>query len=137
MGNWYEYNFKGKRVLLVEDHPINAWVEQKLLEKVGFEVIVAEDGQIGVDQFRASEAGYFDAVLMDINMPVMDGLTAAKAIRDSMVDGAEQIPIIAMTTNGYTEDICNSKQAGMNEHLIKPIDPQILFDCLAKYLNVK
>lgn len=135
MGNWYEYDFSGKKVLLVEDHPINAWVEQKILEKVGFQVEIATNGKCGVEQFQASEDGYYDVILMDINMPVMDGLTAAKHIRSFGSDRAAQIPIIAITTNGFEEDIYNSRKAGMNEHLTKPIDPELLFKCLAKYLK--
>lgn len=134
MVKWYEYNFMGKRVLLVEDHPVNAWVAQKMLEKVGFEVLTAENGQKGVELYSAHEPFYFDAILMDINMPVMDGLTAARSIRSSDMEDAEEIPIIAMTTNGFDEDFLETKMAGMNEHLVKPVEPMTLFECLVRYV---
>lgn len=135
MGNWYEYDFSGKRVLLVEDHPVNAWVEQRILEKVGFAVEIAENGKKGVDKYLESGDEYYDAVLMDINMPVMDGLTAARLIRSMSVKGADSIPIIAMTTNGYEEDISRSLEAGMNEHLIKPVEPEVLLQCLLHFMK--
>lgn len=135
MGNWYDYNFGGKRVLLVEDHPINAWITQQMLEKVGCQVMIAENGKKGVEQFAESHEGYFDAILMDINMPVMDGWMATTLIRNTEAKGGGRIPIIAMTTNGYDEDIKRSMQAGMNEHLIKPVEPERLFACLSRYLD--
>lgn len=134
MVKWYEYNFMGKRVLLVEDHPVNAWVEQKMLEKVGFEVLTAENGQKGVDLYSEYGPYYFDAILMDINMPVMDGLTAARSIRGLDLEDAKKIPIIAMTTNGFDQDFLDSKLAGMNEHLVKPVEPATLFECLVRYV---
>lgn len=135
MGNWYDYNFSGKRVLLVEDHPINAWITQQMLERVGCQVLIAEDGKKGVEQFAESRKGYFDAILMDINMPVMDGWMATTVIRRSEAGNGGRIPIIALTTNGYDEDIERSRQVGMNEHLIKPVEPEQLFACLARYLD--
>lgn len=81
MGNWYDYNFCGKKILLVEDQPINTWVAQHILETVGFEVVTAEDGRQGVQKFVEGKKGDFAAILMDINMPVMDGWMAASAIR--------------------------------------------------------
>lgn len=134
MGNWYEYNFAGKRALLVEDHQVNAWVAQKMLEKVGFEVVLAADGEKGVEEFRRS-CGSYDVILMDINMPVMNGLEAAKAIRAMEPEGTLRIPIIAMTTNGYIEDIHDSRNAGMDEHLVKPIEPEVLFRCIERYVK--
>lgn len=134
MENWYGYNFSGRRALLVEDHQINAWVAQKILEKVGFEVVIAVDGKKGVEKYLESR-GEYDVILMDINMPVMNGLDATRAIRALDIDGAARIPIIAMTTNGYLEDIYDSKMAGMNEHLIKPIEPENLFQCISKYVK--
>lgn len=135
MGNWYDYDFSGKRILLVEDHPINAWITQQMLEKVGCQVMIAENGKKGVEQFAESQEGYFDAILMDINMPVMDGWMAATVIRSSEEKHGGRIPIIAMTTSGYDEDIRRSMQAGMNEHLIKPVEPEQLFACLSRYID--
>ena len=132
-----DYDFSGKHILLVEDHPINIFIQQKLLEQTGCDVTVATDGKQGVEQFDSAQEGYFDAILMDINMPVMDGWTAAEQIRRSKQEYAGVIPIIALTTNGYEEDIRRSYEAGMNEHLVKPLDPEGLFRCLARYLNVQ
>lgn len=129
------YDFSGKHILMVEDHPINVFIQQRLLEDVGCQVTVATDGQQGVEQFDAAQDGYFDAILMDINMPVMDGWTAAEHIRQSKQTYAGAVPIIALTTNSYREDINHSMEVGMNEHLTKPLNPDILFQCLAKYLQ--
>ena len=132
-----EFDFSGKHILLVEDHPINIFIQQWLLEDVGCQVTVATDGKQGVEQFNAAQDGYFDAILMDINMPVMDGWTAAEQIRSSTQPHAGKIPIIALTTNGYREDINHSMEVGMNEHLVKPLNPDALFRCLAKYLDAQ
>lgn len=134
MENWYDYNFSGRRILLVEDNEINTFMEQRLLETLGFQVVTAEDGKLGVEMYQTYGAGYFDAILMDINMPVMNGWVAAQRIRELEQSGELQIPIIAVTTNGYAEDMCKSKEAGMNEHLVKPIEPIKLCRCLAQYL---
>lgn len=135
MENWYDCNFSGKRVLLVEDQPINTWVAKQILEKVGFEVTTAADGREGLQKFVEVKEGYFDAILMDINMPVMDGWMATSAIRELEQKNGEAVPIIAMTTNGYEEDIRRSFEVGMNEHLIKPVEPKYLIACLAKYMS--
>lgn len=126
---------EGKRILLVEDHPLNAEIATKVLKKAGCRVVRAENGLIALEIFSASELHYFDGILMDIRMPVMDGLEAAKAIRGLNRADAGAVPILAMTANAYTEDIQNSLEAGMNEHLAKPISPNILYEALAKYMK--
>jgi signal transduction histidine kinase/CheY-like chemotaxis protein len=125
----------GKKVLLCEDHPLNTLVATKLLEKVGITVVTAENGSVGVDVFAASEENEFNAVLMDIRMPVMDGLEATTKIRALNRQDAKSVPIIAMTANAFAEDKTLSKSAGMNEHLSKPIEPQILYKTLADYIK--
>lgn len=125
----------GKNILLVEDHPMNAQIARKLLEKQKMTVVHEENGRLGVERFENSEEGYFDAVLMDIRMPEMSGLEASKAIRKLKRWDAETVPIIAMTANAYAEDIKKSKAAGMNAHLAKPINPQQLYGELIKYMK--
>lgn len=95
----------------------------------------AENGAIGVDIFNRSMPGHFNAVLMDIRMPVMDGLEATRQIRASGHVDAKRIPIIAMSANAYEEDIRKSLAAGMNDHLAKPVNPQMLFKTLGQYIN--
>ncbi|MDD4370562.1 MAG: ATP-binding protein [Anaerostipes sp.] len=121
----------GRRILLVEDHPMNAMIACTLLEQKGMLVENAQNGKEGLDFFRNSEPNYFDAILMDIRMPVMDGLTATKEIRASQHPQAKSIPIIAMTANAFAEDLEKSKDAGMQAHLAKPIRPERLYAALA------
>lgn len=97
-------------------------------------VEVAGDGKEGLDKFTQSEIGYYDAILMDIRMPVMDGLKASMEIRKTSRDDAGTIPIIAMTANAFEDDIKETREAGMNAHLSKPIEPDKLFATLAKLL---
>ncbi|MDD3490345.1 MAG: transporter substrate-binding domain-containing protein [Paludibacter sp.] len=127
----------GKRVLLCEDHPLNAEITKRLLEKLQCEVEWAENGAIGLELFEKSEPGYYDAILMDIRMPVMDGLKATEMIRASGHPDAKVIPMIAMSANAYEEDIAASLKAGMNAHLAKPVEPQKMFRVLADYLKEK
>ncbi|MDD3164361.1 MAG: response regulator [Oscillospiraceae bacterium] len=122
----------GKRILLCEDHPLNKQIAVKLLEKQGMLVEHAANGQLGVERFAGTPEGYYDGILMDIRMPVMDGLEATKAIRALPRADSKTIPIIAMTANAFDEDIKVSFAAGMNAHLSKPINPQALYHCLEK-----
>ncbi|MEA4854323.1 MAG: transporter substrate-binding domain-containing protein [Christensenella sp.] len=117
----------GRRILLVEDHPINAQIAKKLLEKAGGEVVWVKNGKAGVEQFQRYDIDGCDAILMDIRMPGMDGLEAAKAIRELPREDAKRVPIIALTANAYEEDIKNALAAGMNAHLAKPVEPQKLY----------
>lgn len=125
----------GKRVLLCEDHPLNQKIAKKILEKQGIIVDIAEDGKEGVSAFQKSEVGYYAAVLMDIRMPVLDGLEATKVIRNLPRDDAKRVPVIALTANAFVENLRESKSVGMNDHLSKPIEPQKLYQTLAKYVE--
>ena len=128
-------DFTGKKVLLAEDHPLNTLVAKQLLAKKGFTVVHAENGEEALRAFMKSEEEEYDAVLMDIRMPIMDGIEATKKIRDLFRADAKKIPIIAMTANAYDEDRRITKEAGMNAHLAKPIDPQQLFETLDRFIN--
>lgn len=123
----------GKHILVCEDHPLNTLVVEKLLSKVGCLVTTVRNGKLGVDIFNNSPLGTFDAILMDIRMPVMDGLEAAKKIRQ--ID--EDIPIIALSANAYDIDEEKSAEAGMNAHLSKPVEPQLMYETLLKYVNFR
>lgn len=128
-----EVDFSGKRILVVEDHNVNQMIITKLLKNKGAEVLLAENGKIGVEEFSASEPGSIDAILMDVRMPEMDGLQATRAIRALKRRDALSVPIIAMTANAYDEDREKSSAAGMNCHLAKPIDTRVLYDTLEKF----
>lgn len=125
-----DYDFSDKRILLVEDQPINVMVAKKLLEYKNAIVDVAENGKIACAMFENSKELMYDAVLMDIRMPIMDGYEATKVIRSSKHTQAKRIPIIAMTANAFDEDVNKSKVAGMNAHLPKPIDASLLYETL-------
>ena len=124
--------FAGKHILLVEDHPLNTIVARRVLEKQKMEVVHAENGQEALRLFEESDMGTFDAILMDVRMPVMDGMTATQKIRELKRTDAKTIPIIAMTANAYDEDRQQTYKAGMNAHLAKPIEPKMLYDTLAE-----
>jgi len=125
-------SLEGRRVLLCEDNAINREIAMALLKMKGVATDWAGDGQQGLDRFTASEPGTYDAVLMDIRMPVMDGYAAARAIREADHPEAGEIPIIALTADAYFEDVQKSRGAGMNGHVPKPIDPALLFRTLAQ-----
>ena len=129
-----DYDFSGKRILLVEDNQINTEVAAMLLENKGFEVETAGNGLRALELFSKSTRGYYDAILMDIRMPLMDGLTAATNIRHLSNADADSIPIIAMTANAFDDDIEKSKAAGMNAHLAKPIEPGRLYQTLSDFI---
>ena len=127
----------GRRILLAEDMQINMEIMKELLGMEGMEVEHAENGQIAVDMFRASEPGHFDAVLMDVRMPVMDGLKATAAIRALDHPDAKDVPIIAMTANAFDEDVQHSLQAGMTAHLTKPVEPEKLYRSLEELIGAR
>ncbi|MEF9866087.1 MAG: response regulator, partial [Oscillospiraceae bacterium] len=129
-----EFDFTGKRVLLVEDHLLNIEVAKKMLTNKHLEVEVAENGLLAIETFAQKPDKYYDAILMDIRMPVMDGITAAKSIRQMRKADAKAVPIIAMTANAFDEDIDKTKAAGMNAHLAKPIEPSLLYQTLQHFL---
>ncbi len=128
-------NLNERRILLVDDHPLNREIAKKLLEHEGAMVVTAVDGYDAVDAFSRCPDNFFDAILMDIRMPRMDGLEAAKKIRKMDKDKAATIPIIAMTANAFDEDVQRSINAGMNAHLAKPIEPEKLVNTLAQFMK--
>lgn len=125
--------YAGCRVLLVEDNALNREIAKEILEMEGIIVEEADNGKNGLEKFAASDNGYYNIVLMDIRMPVMDGYKAAEAIRALDRQDARTVPIIAMTADAFMEDIQKAKVAGMNEHLAKPIDVKKLKQILTKY----
>ncbi len=130
-----EMRLRDKRILLIEDHPLNLEIAKRLLERRECVVECATDGKQGLDMFASAPAGYYDAILMDIYMPIMDGLTAARAIRLTHRSDAKSVPIIAMTANAFEEDEKKSLEAGMDAHLSKPIEPTVLYRTIAELLS--
>ena len=128
-----ETSIEGMKILLVEDNDLNLEVAQYILEDAGAEIIVARNGLESVELFEQSESDSFDVILMDVMMPVMDGLTATTRIRKLKRKDARTVPVIAMTANVFNEDIIAAKEAGMNEHIAKPLDFDKLIHTLAKY----
>ena len=129
-----KYSFKRGRVLLVDDHKISLEIGVKMLEKAGLDVDTAMNGEEALDAFRKAEGAY-DLILMDIQMPLVDGLEATRKIRSEKNIGGDQVPIIAMTANAFEEDVKGSFAAGMNEHLTKPFSPQELYAVMSKFIG--
>ena len=127
-------SMEAKQVMLVEDNELNVMVAKRLLEKKGCIVTVIGDGEAAVNAFKISEPYFYDVILMDIRMPIMDGLTATKHIRALDRKDAAEIPIIAMTADAFTEEQKKTIAAGMNAHLAKPIEPQLLYDTIEALL---
>lgn len=125
----------GKRVLLAEDHPLNIEISKRILERQQVEVVCAENGHEAVELFEKHNPHYFDAVLMDIQMPELDGFEAARRIRKVAHSDAQIIPIIAMSASDSQEDMDASKEAGMNAYMAKPIEPKKLYQVLCEYLQ--
>jgi len=132
-----EIDCSGYRCLLVDDNELNTEIALELLSITELEAETAVDGKDALDKFKAAKEGYFDLIFMDVQMPVMNGYEATKAIRALDRMDAKTIPIIAMTANAYAEDVKNAKAAGMNEHMAKPIDLSRLAAIMTKYLEVK
>ena len=128
-------SFSGVHVLICEDHPVNQKVATRILEKGGITVTIAENGQVGYDKFIASPPNHFQAILMDLQMPVMNGYEATRSIRESDHVQAKSIPILAMTANAFAEDVQKCMEVGMNDHLAKPIEAQTLYATLEKYID--
>ncbi|MBP0962366.1 MAG: amino acid permease [Oscillospiraceae bacterium] len=135
--NAAETDFTGKRLLLVEDNAVNMEIAGMILAQSGFEVETAENGKVALEMVSGSEPGHYDAVLMDVQMPVMDGYTAAKEIRSLENKALAEIPIIAMTANAFREDEKAALAAGMQGHIAKPIDVKVLMCTLSKLLCSK
>ena len=128
-------DFSGKYVLLAEDNHINCEIVKRLLTRRGLTVETAENGQIARNKFMMNAPRTYDLILMDVRMPYMDGLKAARMIRASGKSDAKTIPIMAMTANAYEEDIQQSMEAGMNAHLVKPVEPSELYRAVQRALN--
>ena len=125
---------KGKRLLLVEDNELNREIAEEILRESGFEVESAEDGTVAVDMVRNSEPGYYSLILMDVQMPIMDGYEATKAIRALDNKALAEIPIVAMTANAFDSDRKAAIESGMNDHITKPIDVQALTETISRIL---
>jgi len=129
-----ERDYSKKRILLVEDNDLNREIAEEIIGETGIMIECAVNGQEAVQMYEQHEAHYYDLIFMDIQMPVMDGHTAARMIRKSGRGDASTIPIVAMTANAFTDDIAQSRQAGMNEHITKPLDIEELMRCMDKWL---
>ena len=129
------YDFTGRRILLVEDNEFNREIAQEFLEMTGATVESAEDGSRAVELFTASKPGQYDIILMDVQMPVMDGYEATRSIRASEHPDAKSIPILAMTANAFSEDVAAAVASGMNGHIAKPIDVSVLYRLLDSHLR--
>ena len=130
-----EICLKGKKVLLVEDQLLNMEITKSVLDDVGMDVVTAENGQVAVNIFNNCADGTYDAIIMDVRMPVMDGLSAAKKIRTLPKNDAPTIPIIAMTADTFEEDIKRTEEAGINAHLSKPINLEEVIRTLNRCLS--
>lgn len=130
-----DYDFTGKRILLVEDNELNYEIAYDILSDVGFEIEWAENGQIGIDKFNESEIGYYDCVLMDLRMPILNGYESAKGIR-ALNREDNQVPIIAMSADAFADDIKRCLDSGMNAHTAKPIDIDEVMNLLKKFLKL-
>lgn len=129
-----EVSLEGKRILIVEDIPENAEIVADLLELEGAISDHAENGQVAIEMFSETPPFYYDAILMDLRMPIVDGLEAAKNLRKMDREDAKVMPIIALTANAFENDRQMTREAGMNEHLTKPIDPDLLYTTLRNYI---
>ncbi len=128
-------SYSGKRALLVEDNELNAEIAGEILGMTGLEIVYAKDGKEALDKMSAAEAGYYDIVFMDIQMPIMDGYEATRAIRSLPGDYPQRVPIVAMTANAFMGDVQACKAAGMDEHIAKPLDLDHLFRVLNRWLG--
>ena len=133
-GGEAEMDFTGRHILLAEDNDLNWEIAEALLSALGMELERAENGQICVDMFSQSEEGYYEAILMDIRMPIMTGYEAAKAIRALDRPDAD-LPIVAMTADAFSEDIQKCIDCGMNAHVAKPIDVKEVVKQLKKFMK--
>ena len=128
-----EISFDGQKVLLVEDNEMNREIATEILEEVGLVIDTAEDGAIAVRKVMENGPSYYDFILMDIQMPVMDGYEATAKIRE--LPGGSEVPIIALSANAFKEDVERSLAAGMNAHVAKPIDVKTLFETIQGLLK--
>lgn len=132
-----EVDYSSRRILVVEDNDLNREIAEEILSMTGVEVETAENGKAAVDMVAASEEGYYDLILMDLQMPIMNGHDATRALRAMERKDTKTIPIVAMTANAFVEDIQQSKASGMNEHMSKPLDIDQLQRMLSRWLGRK
>ncbi len=130
-----EISFEGYRILVVEDNELNAEIALTLLEERGFAVDCVYDGSEAVERIRTTDPGTYDVILMDIMMPVMDGLEATRTIRGMEREDCRSIPIVAMSANAFDDDLRKSVECGMNGHLSKPVEVDKLYRTLADVLQ--
>ena len=130
-----DYDFKGKRILLVEDNELNREIAEELIGVTGASVESAEDGVQAVEMFKESAEGYYDLILMDVQMPHMDGYEATRCIRALGRSDAQKVPIFTMTANAFAEDVQKSREAGMNAHISKPLDIRAVYKQMNRYLQ--
>ncbi len=128
-------SFEGKKILLVEDNELNQEIAVEILQETGFVLDVADDGAVAVEMMKNAEAGQYDLILMDIQMPIMNGYDATRKIRALDRPEIANIPIIAMTANAFDEDKKLAMDAGMNGHIAKPIDIPVLLEVLQEILK--
>ena len=132
--SWTEADFSGKRILLVEDNELNREIAEAILKETGFSVEAAPDGTDAVAMVRQAGEYYYDAILMDVQMPIMDGYEVTRTIRAMPRKDVKTMPIIAMTANAMEEDRENALKCGMNAHIAKPLDIELFLSVLGKYL---
>ena len=130
-----DYDFKGKRILLVEDNELNREIAEELIGVTGASVESAEDGVQAVEMFKESAEGYYDLILMEVQMPHMDGYEATRCIRALGRSDAQKVPIFAMTANAFAEDVQKSREAGMNAHISKPLNIRAVYKQMNRYLQ--
>lgn len=130
-------DFAGKKVLLVEDNELNQEIASTILSEAGFTVDIANDGDVAVNKMKKASVGQYDLILMDIQMPKMDGYEATRQIRQLADRQIAAIPIVAMTANAFEEDRQSALDAGMNGHIAKPIENSELFEILKTVLNLQ
>ncbi|MBE6030479.1 MAG: response regulator [Clostridiales bacterium] len=128
------YDFTGKRILIVEDNEINLEIAEELLQMTGATIETAENGKIALDMVRESEAFHYDLIIMDIQMPVMNGYNATMAIRSLDRPDTKSLPIFAMTANAFVEDVDMARNAGMQEHIAKPLNIETLYSAIKKWV---
>ena len=126
--------FQGKKLLLVEDNELNREIAKEIIGMTGVSIECAENGREAVEKFTAAPVGYYDLIFMDIQMPLMNGYETTAAIRAQTLHGGQTIPIVAMTANAFAEDVVLSRNAGMNDHIAKPLDLNKLNDVLRQWL---
>ena len=135
LSDFTKCDYRGKRILLAEDNELNSEIAKEIISMTGAEVDTVNNGKEAVEKFASAPEGYYSLIFMDIQMPVMNGYEATAAIRSLSKGDARQIPIAAMTANAFAEDVLLAKNAGMNEHIAKPLDMNKMYEVLKKWLK--